>query len=73
MSIQIETIITDETGNRITISTHYEKESLLASNLETIELLVVKAKHDLGKSMESEILLLNQQAHTKKKKKLVIN
>jgi hypothetical protein len=73
MSIQIETIITDEKGNRITISTHYEKESLLASNLETIELLVVKAKHDLGKSMESEILLLNQEAHTKKKKKVAIN
>lgn len=68
MSFQIETILTDDSGNRIVLTTHYADVHLTNQTLDNIESLVLQAKHDIGKQMEHEILLLNQKAHTKKKK-----
>ena len=67
MSFQIETILTDDSGNRIVLTTHYADVHLTNQTLDNIESLVLQAKHDIGKQMEHEILLLNQKAHTKKK------
>jgi lipoate synthase len=69
MGIKVETIITDDQGNRIVVHHQYEEEtSLLDKNVDDIELLVMKAKKDMGKSAELELLRLNQSDYTKKKK-----
>lgn len=68
MGIKVETIITDDQGNRIVVHHQYEEESsLLDKNVDDIELLVMKAKKDMGKSAELELLRLNQSDYTKKK------
>ncbi len=70
MAIKIETIITDEAGNRVVVHHQYEEEtSLLDKNIDDIESLIVKAKRDIGKSAELELLRLNQSDFTKKKKR----
>jgi lipoate synthase len=69
MAIKIETTITDDQGNRIIVSQAYQEEnSLLNKNIDEIELLIMKAKKDVGKLAELELLHLNQRDYTKKKK-----
>jgi hypothetical protein len=69
MAIKIETILTDGQGNRIIVSHDYPEEtSLLGKNVDEIESLIVKAKRDIGKDAESELLKLNQSDYTQKKK-----
>lgn len=69
MAIKIETILTDDNGNRIIVSQEYQEEkSLLERNIDEIELLIMKAKKDVGKLAELELLHLNQREYTKKKK-----
>jgi hypothetical protein len=69
MAIKIETILTDDQGNRIIVSQDYPEEtSLLGKNVDDIESLIVKGKRDIGKAAESELLNLNQLDYTKKKK-----
>lgn len=68
MAIKIETIITDDLGNRVIVHHEYEEEtSLLDKNIDDIEVLVMKAKRDMGKSAELELIRLNQRDYTKKK------
>ena len=70
MGIRIETILTDDQGNRVVVNHQYEEEtSLLDKNIDDIESLIVKAKKDIGKSAELELLRLNQSNFTKKKKR----
>jgi len=73
MAIKIETIITDEDGNRIVVSQEYtDTISLTDKNLDEIETLVFKAKMDIGVLAEQELLNLNQSKYSKKKKKKAI-
>jgi hypothetical protein len=68
MAIKIETIITDEDGNRIVVSQEYtDTASLRDKNLDEIEILVFKAKMDIGVLAEQELLNLNQSKYSKKK------
>ena len=74
MAIKIETIITDDLGNRVIVHQEYEEEtSLLDKNIDDIEVLVMKAKKDMGKSAELELLRLNQSDYTKKKSTRVLS
>jgi hypothetical protein len=69
MAIKIETIITDDAGNQVTFSQDYQEENtLLDKNVDEIEVLIMKAKKDMGKLAELELLRLNQSDYTKKKK-----
>ena len=69
MAIKIETIITDEDGNRIVVSQEYtDTTSLTDKNLDEIETLVFKAKMDIGVLAEQELLNLNQSKYSKKKR-----
>jgi len=70
MAIKIETIITDEDGNRIVVSQEYtDTISLTDKNLDEIETLVFKAKMDIGVLAEQELLNLNQSKYSKKKRR----
>ena len=68
MSIQIETIIRDETGREIRISKSYAG-SLRLENLEAVESFMYQAKHDFGLAGERELLLKNQEEESAEKKK----
>jgi hypothetical protein len=68
MAIKIQTTITDDAGNEVIFSQHYQEENtLLDKNVDEIEVLIMKAKKDMGKLAELELLRLNQSDYTKKK------
>jgi hypothetical protein len=68
MAIRIETILTDDAGNRIVVSQEYrEEKTLLDKNVDEIEALILKAKTAIGQLAECELLKENQRAYTEKK------
>jgi hypothetical protein len=71
MAVKIETILTDDLGNRIVVSKEYSGEqSLLNTSLEATEQLIWNAKRDIGVLAEQELLKLNQRESNEKKKKV---
>lgn len=69
MAVKIETILTDDLGNRIVVSKEYSGEqSLLNTSLEATEQLIWNAKRDIGVLAEQELLKLNQRESNEKKK-----
>jgi hypothetical protein len=71
MAVKIETILTDDLGNRIVVTQEYSGDlSLQTPNIEATEQLVWKAKQDIGLLVEQELWVLNQKMETEKKKNL---